>query len=107
MTNPAEALAYADHEARVAQVTSKVEGMMQRAVAAQLMHETIEPGRYDEESLALVAEFMALTRGEQVIAFLVAVKANALNYLAAHPDQREAMHARAERLTHESRASRR
>jgi hypothetical protein len=96
-----------DHEAHIAQVTSKVEGMMQRAVAAQLMHETLEPGKYDAESLTITSEFMQLTRGEQVIAFLVAVKANALNYLAAHPEQREAMQARAEFLTHESRASRR
>ena len=101
------AIAPTDHQAQLAEVTSRTERMLQRAVAAQLMHETIEPGKYDAEALAITAEFMQLTRGEQVIAYLVAVKANALNYLAAHPEAREAMQARADHLVHESRASRR
>ncbi len=95
------------HEEQMAVVTSKVERVMQRAVAAQLMDETLEPGKYDAEALTITAEYLQLTRGEQVIAFLVAVKANSLNYLAAHPKQREAMQGRAEHLMHEERAARR
>ncbi len=95
------------HEAHLAEVESRVENIMQRAVAAQLMDETLEPGRYDTEALTMLSDYLSMTPGEQTIAFLVAVKANTLNYLLAHPGQREAMAKHAENVVHARHATRR
>jgi hypothetical protein len=96
-----------DHTQHLAEVESRTEKILQRAVAAQLMEETLEPGRYDTEAINILGDYLRMSPGEQAIAFLVIVKANSLNYLAAHPEQREAMAEHADRIVHERRASRR
>lgn len=96
-----------DHTQHLAEVESRTEKILQRAVAAQLMEETLEPGRYDTEAINILGDYLLMSPGEQAIAFLVIVKANSLNYLAAHPEQREAMAEHADRIVHEHRASRR
>ncbi len=87
--------------------TAAVEQLTRRMVAAQLISETTDPEAYNREAIVVMGEWLRMSRGEQLVQFLVVIKANTLNYLAAHPEAREAVEQAAMDAVHAERAERR
>lgn len=84
-----------------------VEQLTRRMVAAQLISETTDPEAYNREAIVFMGEWLRMSRSEQLVQFLVVIKANTLNYLAAHPEAREAVEQAAMDAVHAERADRR
>lgn len=87
--------------------TAAVELLTRRMVAAQLVSETTDPDAYNREAIRIMGEWLRMDRSDQLVQFLVVLKANTLNYLAAHPEAREAVEQAAMDAVHAERAERR
>lgn len=87
--------------------TAAVELLTRRMVAAQLVSETTDPDAYNREAIRIIGEWLRMDRSDQLVQFLVVLKANTLNYLAAHPEAREAVEQAAMDAVHAERAERR